>query len=290
MNKPFIVFPLLAALLFSMCWATPLTAQDGTADKPAKEAAENAEGKEVLAALQGRIIKALGGKEVLEKFSNRVTTSTVKIIAQGMEAELVTFLDKNGSYRESMSLEGFGDFIQGISGDVTWALDPINGPRLVAGAEKVQLRRGARLHTALWLTNDYLSAKVIGEEKIKDQLCEIFDLVTTDGKTEKYWVSENGLVCKMTMTADSQMGKIPMEITLESWKEIDGIQFPEHIRVKQALQMMEIHLGKIEHDVEDTSAMTAIPEKVQKLVDMEKSKKEKVLDPDNGASKGSEGQ
>ena len=113
MNKPFIVFPLLAALLFSMCWATPLTAQDETADKPAKEAAENVEGKEVLAALQGRIIKALGGKEALEKFSNRVTTSTVKIIAQGMEAELVTFLDKNGSYRESMSLEGFGDFIQG---------------------------------------------------------------------------------------------------------------------------------------------------------------------------------
>lgn len=289
MNKPFIVFPLLAALLFSTCWPTPLTAQDETADKPAKEAAENVEGKEVLAALQGRIIKALGGQEALEKFSNRVTTSTVKIIAQGMEAELVTFLDKNGSYRESMALEGFGDFIQGISGDVTWALDPINGPRLVTGAEKVQLRRGARLHTALWLTKDYLSAKVIGEEKINDQQCEIFDLVTTDGKTEKYWVSEKGLVCKMTMTADSQMGKIPMEIILESWKEIDGIQYPEHIKVKQALQMMEIHLGKIEHDVEDTSAMMAMPEKVQKLVDMEKSKKEKVLDPDNGASKGSEG-
>ena len=284
-NRWLWIFALL--LLSGVC--TPAIAQE--AEEAAKEGAVAEEaksdeaGKALLAELQEKSIKAVGGKEALEKYSNRKMSSKVKIADAGLEADLTLFVDSQGNYRESMVITGYGNFQQGINGDVAWSLDPINGPRLVTGKEKEQLLRSARLQPNLWLTRDHQSATLAGEETIGEIACTIYDLKTNDGAVHKYWVAnDDGLVRKVSMTVESPMGQIPIQVRMSEYKAVDGIQYPHKMSMKQGVQNMEVTLTTLEHDAEVDAEMLTLPEQVKKLVERSKPKEEETVEEPQGDS------
>ena len=66
-----------------------------------------------------------------------------------------------------------------------------------------------------------------GQETVDDIACTIYDLKTNDGAVHKYWISnDNGLVCKVSMTVESPMGQIPIQVKMSDYKAVDGIQYP----------------------------------------------------------------
>ena len=265
---------LFLLLLLMVALGAPVSAQDGEASEKKAPSADEA-GKTLLAELQKKSIEAVGGKEALEKFSNRKMSSKVKIVDAGLEAELNNFVDAQGNYLESMVITGYGDFRQGINGEVAWSYDPINGPRLITGKEKTQLLRSARLQPTLWMTRDHQSAAKAGEESVNDVACTIYDLKTNDGAVHKYWVAnDDGLVRKVSMTVESPMGQLPIQITMSEYKAVDGIQYPHLMRMKQGVQNMAVTVESIEHDAEVGDEMKKLPEPVQKLVDRNKPKEE----------------
>ena len=271
----------LLLLLCTLC--APVIAQEAGATAGKEPATEGAEadkaGKALLLELQEKSIAAVGGREVLEKYSNRKMSSKVKITDAGLEADLNVFVDKQGNYLESMAITGYGDFQQGVHGDVAWSLDPINGPRLLKGKEKDQLIRSARLQPNLWLARDYQSVAKGGEETVNDIACTIYDLKTKDGSIHKYWISnESGLPSKVSMTLESPMGKIPVQIWMTEYKAVDGIMYPHLMKMKQGVQNMEVQLVTIEHDSEVDAAAIKLPESVQKLVDRDKAKEEETVE------------
>lgn len=269
---------LFLLLLLMVALGAPVSAQDGDASDKKAPAADEA-GKALLAELQEKSIKAVGGKEALEKFANRKMVSTVKIVDAGLEAELSNFVDSQGNYFESMEIAGYGKFQQGINGDVSWSFDPINGPRLIKGKERAQLLRSARMQPTLWMTRDHQSAVKAGEETVDTIACTIYDLKTNDGAIHKYWVGdEDGLVRKVSMTVESPMGQIPIQVKTSEYKAIDGIQYPHMMRMKQGVQNMAVTVVSIEHDAEVGDEMKQLPEPVKKLVDRNKPKEEETVE------------
>lgn len=270
-------------LLFLCTFCAPVWAQDAGGEVKKEPVADTSEadkaGKALLLELQDKFIEAVGGREVLEKFSNRKMSSKVKIADAGLEADLNVFVDSQGHFLESMVITGYGDFQQGLHGDVAWSLDPINGPRLLTGKEKDQLIRSGRLQPALWLARDHQSAEKAGEETVNDVPCTIYDLKTKTGSIHKYWISnEDGLARKVAMTLESPMGKIPVQIWMTDYKALDGIMYPYQMKMKQGVQNMEVQVMTVEHDGEVDPAVLKLPEPVQKLVDRNKPKEEETVE------------
>ena len=98
----------------------------------------------------------------------------VLIPGAGIEAKHFSFISAEGGMVESLFIEGYGDFRQGIHGDLAWSHDPINGPAILSGAMEDQLRRGSRIFTPLYFMKDYASATAAGEEMIGEVDCNIF--------------------------------------------------------------------------------------------------------------------
>ncbi|MGE4620454.1 MAG: hypothetical protein AAEJ04_11665 [Planctomycetota bacterium] len=236
-----------------------------------------AEQKNVLAELQKSLIKAFGGKEALEKFNNRRVLATIVIPDAAIEAKHVGFVAKDGTMRESMTIEGYGDFEQGVLGDVAWAQDPINGARILAGREKQQLLRSSHLQPLLWLDKDFVSAVKIGTEKVGAVDCDIYSLQSTMGTTEKYWVAlETDFLIKIAMTAESIMGKVPMTVRMGDYKQFQGIWYPHDLEIVQGIQTMQMTINEVKYDVEPESVEQTIPDQVNAILERKKAAEKKV--------------
>jgi hypothetical protein len=244
-------------------------------DPPVKPEAV-AEQKNVLAELQKSLIKAFGGKEALEKFNNRRVMATISIPAAAIEAKHVGFVAKDGTMRESMTIEGYGDFQQGVLGGVAWAQDPINGARVLAGREKLQLLRTSHLQPLLWLDKNFVSAVKIGTEKVGAVDCNIYSLQSTIDTTEKYWVAmETDFLIKISMTADSIMGKVPMTVRMGDYKEFQGIWYPHDLEIVQGIQTMQMTIDEVKYDVEPESIEQTLPDQVKAILERKKAVEKK---------------
>ena len=248
------------------------TSQDPAEGEAPAESQEN-----VLDQLQVKMIAGIGDKAALEKIKNRRVISAVLIPGAGIEAKHFSFISAEGGMVESLFIEGYGDFRQGIHGDLAWSHDPINGPAILSGAMEDQLRRGSRIFTPLYFMKDYASATAAGEEMIGEVDCNIFIFNTKTDTEEKYWISKDASrVIQVTLTADSPMGKIPMSMQLTDYKQIEQIWYAHTMDIQQGTQKMQLIIQEVQHDVEPKEDELTIPAEVQELVDRKKSAKEEA--------------
>lgn len=243
-------------------------------DPPVKpDAPGEVEQENVLGELQKTLIEAAGGKEVLEKHSNRRVIAKILIPDAAIEATHTGYMSREGMMWESMTIEGYGDFQQGFHGDVAWTLDPINGARVLSGAEKVQLRKASHLQPFLWIDKDYISAAKVGTEKVGDADCTVYSLKTTMGGDEKFWVSdETKFLVKMALTLESIMGKIPMTVQMSDFRKVEELWHPYEMQIQQGIQKMQMTLEQVNYDVEPEVVEKTIPAPVQALLDRKKAK------------------
>ena len=271
--KPGKLWVVLLGLLILPCSLLSL-AQDPPAkpESPSKEEPVN-----VLAELQNKLIEATGGREALEKHSNRRIVAKVLIPGAAIEAAHTGFVSREGMMWESMTIEGYGDFQQGFHGDIAWTLDPINGARVLSGAEKEQIRRGSHLETLLWLDKDFVSAVESGSEKLGAIDCTIFKLKTTSGTEETYWVAtETNFLIQLAMTVDTVMGKIPMKVLMSEFKQMEGIWFPHMMEIQQGIQKMQMIIEDVKYNVEPEVVEETIPAEVQAVIDRKKAAEKKA--------------
>ncbi len=240
----------------------------------------------VLKELQVTLIEAVGGREALEKHGNRRMVAKVLIPDAAIEAKHVGFVSRKGTMWESMTIEGYGDFQQGFHGDVAWSMDPINGPRILDGVEKEQLRRSSHLQPLLWFDKDYVFASMSGTEKIGDMDCNVYKLKTTMDSEETYWIdAKTNFIIQVALTVESIMGKIPMRIHMGDYKQLEGIWYPHALEIQQGIQKIQMSIENLEYDVEPESAEKTVPAPVQTLVDRKKESKEKEQKPEETESK-----
>lgn len=271
----------LALLLF------PCSLVSFSQDPPAKPESEVKEEPEnVLSELQKSLIEAIGGRENLEKHSSRRMIAKVLIPDAAIEAKQVSFVSRAGAFWESMTIEGYGDFQQGFHSDVAWSVDPINGPRILTGVEKVQLKRSSHLQPLLWLDKDYVFAANIGTEKIGEVDCIVYKLKTTTGSEEKHWVAtESNFITQVSLTVESIMGKIPMTIQMGDYKEQDGIWYPHSLDILQGVQKIQMSVESVTYNVEPKPEEGTIPAAIQGLLDRKKAVKEKSQEPQEAEAK-----
>jgi photosynthetic reaction center cytochrome c subunit len=168
--------------------------------------------------------EALGGRAAAEKLTTRVRTGA---------------LEAPGGFR--MSVESYqkapdkslvilhtpqGDTFQVVNGATAWVLPAeTKTPREVAGLDLARARRDSLFYGDFDLKQAYSGFRVRGIEKVGDRDAYLVIASAPNDVPERlYFDTQTGLLLRRVQYTDSALGRFPLQIDYEDYREVDGIK------------------------------------------------------------------
>ena len=174
-----------------------------------------------------RYIEASGGEDAIRAHTSMTIKGGFEMPAMGRSGDATTYSLAPDKTLALISLPGMGEIVTGTNGDVAWAEDPMQGPRLLDGQMLADARRQARFYVQLEYDDLYPEQKAAGETEWNGQTAHQLDLVDTDGnESSHYFAADTGLLIGIEATQTNEMGTMDVAITMSDFKEFGGILVP----------------------------------------------------------------
>lgn len=242
-------------LLFSLLMSVLVSAQEKP-KSPDVPKAPSGNGSAAAAAptideILDKYVKALGGKEAIEKLNSRIVKGSFDIEAANMSGSFENFQKAPNKSATRISIQGFGDINSVFDGSKGWSNDPFSGFRELSGVELAATKREADLHSALNFKKNYSKMVVKGKEKVDSSEAYVVEATPEEGTPEKFYFDVNsGLVVRHDSERDSPQGKLAAEIYLTDYKEVDGVKIPFLTKFNTPAFAFTIKVTEVTHNTE----------------------------------------
>ncbi len=193
---------------------------------------------------------ALGGKELMEKFSTRRSEGTFEMKALGVSGKMTMLQAKPDLFAMTIDLPGIGVIENGYDGKTVWENSVTTGNRVLEGEEREQLlRRTGMAADAQW-RDIFETVKTVREEKAGEAEVWVVELkpIGSDKLQTNYFDKKTKLLKKMNLTITSPMGDVAVEIEFDDYRKVDGLTMPFETRQTVLGQTQEMKFTKIVHD------------------------------------------
>ena len=244
------------AALFISTSNTPSLAQD-TATKPDPKA--TAEAMPSPQELVDRYIAASGGKAAWGGLKSMEQKGTFSMPAMGLTGKLDVKMQTPDFTLTTINLPGIGEILDGFNGTVGWSINPMTGPTIKEGDELVQARRQASFMAQMDPLADYDSTKTAGKVPFGGSECWQVDATGEDGTSKLYFGVESGLLCGMSMTADTPQGKIEMVMQQSEPKKFGELILNSKTTVSAMGNTQEIVIDSISFEPIDPAVFKLPP-------------------------------
>ena len=237
------------------------TAQPGSASAGAASVARSQDKLPDAKALLTKYRVAIGGAEAFAGKKSMQWTGSFHIPAQRLTAEINIWSERPNRYVCKFTIPGFGDIRSGYTGEVGWALDPGDGPRLLEGAEAQQAKHDAEFE--LFLRPDALVKVVTTVERTKFSGRDCFK-VKVEWKSGResfdYYSSETGLLIGTSGKQGFKTRSVEVVNLIDDYKIFDGINMPTKYTTKFSGTEQVIALKEIKFDGIAASVFDPPPE------------------------------
>ena len=180
-------------------------------------------------ALLRQFINACGGVNAFAKVQNLEMRGTLAIPAQGMSGSIVIYQAKPNKVLAVTEL-GPIKMEQGFDGTTGWARDPVQGPRILEGAELEQLKSsGGEIEVFGYSNPDeyFTSATTLARTTFESKDAWKVALTTKGGeKLIAYFDPATMLQLGLETTINSAMGEIPIVVSMSDWRDFSGMKMP----------------------------------------------------------------
>lgn len=190
--------------------------------------------------LVARYVEASGGEEAIRAHTSITAKGAFEIPAMGMSGEATEYSMAPDKTVAIINIPGFGENVTGYNGEIGWAEDPMQGPRLLDGEELAQAKREARFYAQLEYDELFPEQTAVGETEFNGQTVHQLDLVDGDGnESSQYFAADTGLLVGMETTQTSEMGTVEVTITMSDYKEFGGVLLPTSTNINLAAMGIE---------------------------------------------------
>jgi hypothetical protein len=245
---------MLASMLLVLMATFVAFAQEKKADAP-KPDPKPAAGMPTVDEILDKYVKAVGGKEAIEKVTSRVEKGTFELPSFGASGIVETYAKAPNKTALVIEIGGFGKVENVFDGTKGWSSDPQSGLRELSGTELAMTKRDADLHRSLKLKSQYTKMEVTGKMKVGDSEAYVITATPAEGKPEKlYFDTSSGLLTRMDVEAETPQGAMAFQIYLQDYKPVDGVKVPYTLRRESEAFGMVIKYTDVKHNVaiEDT--------------------------------------
>jgi hypothetical protein len=211
--------------------------------------------EEVLA----RAVEAAGGAEAMERVKSFYYEAELRIPKQAIEGDVKLWW-KEGDFYSEVFLLGMGRTRVGKSGDKIWSDDPIVGLRQLEGREAAQYAWSASLFLVHEWKKHFTSAKTLREHTEGGKTLIDVELSSKDAGTLTISFDKaTGLAAQQALVQETPMGQWPIVVTLEDYREVEGLQVPFRQITDAKIQTAEQTIGKLEFGVEVSESRFEMP-------------------------------
>ncbi len=197
-----------------------------------------------------KYVKAVGGKEVIEKQNSRVVKGSFDIEAMSMSGSFESYAKAPNKTTTIVTIPGFGVVNQVFDGEKGWSSDPMSGLRELAGAELAATKREADFYRDINLKKHFPKMEVKGREKVGSAEAFVVEATPAEGSPEKfYFDTVTSFLLRQDSERDNPQGKMPVEVYFENYKDVDGVKMPHTIRQVTPMFAMTIKFTEVKNNV-----------------------------------------
>jgi photosynthetic reaction center cytochrome c subunit len=200
-----------------------------------------------------RYVQALGGVEALTKITTRVAKGS-RIGADGVLVPEVVYQKAPDKLLTITSYPNVV-FSNGFNGTAGWGHSSREGAMPLSSQLLDQVRRDAVFYKELKIEELYSKLMVLGKTPIRDAEAYVIEATPANGPSEKLFFDvQTGLLVRRYVESDTPLGKLPLQIDYEDYREIDGVKQPFMIRWSMPGRIWGRKIDEIKQNVplEDT--------------------------------------
>ena len=172
-----------------------------------------------------RYVQAVGGADALMK----ITSRTVKGSRIGADGVLVPEEVYQKAPDKLLTVTSYPNvvFSNGYNGTVGWGHSSRDGATPLPDQLLAQLKRDAAFYKELKTQEIYSSLTLLGKASVRDANAYVIQATPADGPAEKlFFEVRTGLLVRRYTESDTPLGKLPLQVDYEDFREVDGIKQP----------------------------------------------------------------
>jgi hypothetical protein len=213
-------------------------------------------------AVLGDYVRAVGGEAAWNR--HKTVRLRREILVKGMQ---LTGTEERratsaGRFLSVMTLPGIGEFKEGSDGKRAWMMDPINGLRLLAGAEAEEARIDATWNADLKLKKLYrtvLPAPTPADPPRPGRF-ECLELSPKLGEaTTVCFDAETHLRAFQRGTRTTPQGRVPYTVVFSDWRDVGGLKIPHREELSAGPMTIEGRLVEVKFDEPAPASLFKLP-------------------------------
>lgn len=177
------------------------------------------------------------------------TKGTMSMPAAGLNAQFqMTQLAPN-QMQMITTIPGMGDVQVGFDGTTAWAMDPMQGPRVLSGTELDQMKDESDRRATIRDAALFTAMTTVADTTMNSERCFLVKLNWKSGR-ESYdcYSAATGLLIASKSTQKTAMGEIPVVTTLSDYKKFGDVMVPtktvqELMGQQQILTISSVEFG-----------------------------------------------
>ena len=167
-------------------------------------------------------------------------TLKMEIPAAGMSADITALQSRPNLMLLNIEIPGLGQMRQGFDGTTAWAADPMQGPRLMTGAEATAFIDEADMKAMVRTMDLFTSVEPAGETAVDGDTATCLKLTWKSGRvTTECYAATTGLLVESRAKQESQAGEIDAVVRHLDYRMVGGILVAHRV-VQSAMGMQQI--------------------------------------------------
>jgi hypothetical protein len=206
------------------------------------------------------------GKQVLAKQKTLYTKRAISVKGMGVEGSEERWADASGRVAMEMTLPGMGPMKSGSTGSgkggVRWNQDPINGLRILKGAEDEQARFEYAWSPELQLKQLFKTREVVPAPASapKGAALECVRLTPKlSAPVTMCFDTGTHLVSYQEGKQQSPQGEVPYAAKFSDWREVEGVKRPHKEEITVGPLSLEASLQEFKFGVKVDPARFKLP-------------------------------
>jgi hypothetical protein len=173
-----------------------------------------------------RYVEAMGGDALRQK-PGMVTEGTFSMPAMGTAGPMEVAHAKPNQLALRMTLPGIGELRSGFNGDVGWSLNPLEGPRVLAGNELSQVRDDADFAATLRDPSLIATMETVERREVEGEACYRVRIQWKSGReTFDCYAADDGLLLSTDLRTETVMGSVEATVLFSEYRDFDGVRLP----------------------------------------------------------------
>lgn len=216
-------------------------------------------------AILERFNKAVDPQNRIPSIEGIKTTVTMEMPAMGMNMTINSAARRPNQIIVDSEIPGVGNMRQGYDGTTAWAMDPMQGPRILDGMEAAALIEGSSFNSMTRSPDLFSAMEAAGTADVAGDAATCVKFTWKSGReTTDCFSNASGLLTRTIAKQVTQAGEVEVEMFMKDYRNVGGMMVPHLIESSMMGMQMIITTTSVEFTA-PAAAMFELPAEIKAL-------------------------